>query len=85
VQAAVLSNAAFASYFTAGVPNSPQGVMALEVASVAQQATALYLGQGVTDPATLATDVGNGLVANYHFPLTQTACETAAQAYFAHF
>ena len=85
VQTAVLSNAAFASYFSAGVPNSPQGVMALEVASVAQQATALYLGQGVTDPATLATDVGNGLVANYHFPLTQTACETAAQAYFAHF
>ena len=86
VQTAVLSNAAFSSFFSApGVPNSPQGVMALEVASVAQQATALYLGQGVTDPATLATDVGNGLVANYHFPLTQTACETAAQAYFAHF
>ena len=86
VQTAVLSNAAFSSFFSApGVPNSPQGVMALEVASVAQQATALYLGQGVTDPVTLATDVGNGLVANYHFPLTQTACETAAQAYFAHF
>ena len=86
VQAAVLSNAAFSGFFSApGVPNSPQGVMALEVASVAQQATALYLGQGVTDPTTLATDVGNGLVANYHFPLTQTACETAAQAYFAHF
>jgi hypothetical protein len=86
VQAAVLSNAAFSAYFSApGVPNSPQGVMALEVASVASQATALYLGQGVTDPATLAGDVGNGVIANYHFPLTQTACETAAQAYFAHF
>jgi len=86
VQTAVLSNAAFSGFFSApGVPNSPQGVMALEVASVAAQATALYLGQGVTDPATLAADVGNGLVANYHFPLTQTACETAAQAYFAHF
>ena len=86
VQTAVLSNATFSAFFSApGVPNSPQGVMALEVASVAQQATALYLGQGVTDPTTLATDVGNGIVANYHFPLTQTACETAAQAYFAHF
>ncbi len=86
VQTAVLSNATFSGFFSApGVPNSPQGVMALEVASVASQATALYLGQGVTDPATLAADVGNGLVANYHFPLTQTACETAAQAYFAHF
>ncbi|MFL6680548.1 MAG: alpha/beta hydrolase family protein, partial [Burkholderiaceae bacterium] len=86
VQAAVLSNAAFAGFFSApGVPNSAQGVMALEVAGVASQATALYLGEGVTDPATLATDVGNGIVANYHFPLTQTACETAAQAYFANF
>jgi len=86
VQTAVLSNAAFAGFFSApGVPNSAQGVMALEVASVASQATALYLGEGVTDPATLATDVGNGIVANYHFPLTQTACETAAQAYFANF
>jgi len=86
VQAAVLANAAFSGFFSApGVPNSPQGVMALEVASVASQATALYLGQGVTDPATLAGDVGNGLVANYHFPLTQTACETAAQNFFSHF
>ena len=86
VQAAVLSNATFAPFFSApGVPNSPQGVMALEVASVASQATALFLGQGVTDPTTLATDVGNGIVANYHFPLTQAACETAAQAFFAHF
>ena len=86
VQTAVLANAAFSSYFTpSGVPNSPQGVMALEIASVASQATALYLGQGVTDPATLASDVGNGLVANYHFPLTQTACETAAQAFFGQF
>jgi len=86
VQTAVLSNAAFSGFFSApGVPNSTQGVMALEVASVASQATALFLGQGVTDPATLATDVGNGIVANYHFPLTQTACETAAQAYFARF
>lgn len=86
VQAAVLADAAFSGFFSApGVPNSPQGVMALEVASVASQATALYLGQGVTDPTTLAGDVGNGLVANYHFPLTQTACETAAQTFFSHF
>jgi len=86
VQAAVVSNAAFASYFGApGVPNSPQGVMVLGLASVASQAIALFLGEGVTDPTTLATDVGNGVVANYHFPLTQTACETAAQAYFANF
>ena len=86
VQTAVLSNATFAAYFSApGVPNSPQGVMALEVASVASQATALYLGEGVTDPVALAGDVGNGIIANYHFPLTQTACETAAQSFFSHF
>jgi hypothetical protein len=86
VQAAVATNAAFASYFSApGVPNSPQGVMVLGLASVASQATTLYLGQGVTDPTTLATDIGNAVVAEYHFPLTQTACETAAQAFFAHF
>ncbi len=86
VQAAIVTNAAFTSYFSSpGVPNSPQGVMVLGVASVASQAMALYLGQGVTDPAALATDVGNAVIAYYHFPLTQTACETAAQAYFAHF
>ena len=86
VTAAVVSNAAFSGFFsTPGVPNSPQGVMVLEVASVASQAMTLYLGEGVTDPTTLATDVGNAIVSYYHFPLTQTACETAAQAYFAHF
>lgn len=86
VQAAIVTNAAFTSYFSApGVPNSPQGVMVLGLASVASQATALYLGQGVTDPTILAGDVGNAVIAYYHFPLTQTACETAAQAYFAHF
>jgi len=46
----VLSNAAFAGFFSApGVPNSAQGVMALEVASVASQATALYLGDNIDD------------------------------------
>ncbi len=86
VQAAVLAYAGFSSFFSApGVPNSPQGVMALEYASVAAQATTLYLTQGVTDPTTLATDVGNGIIANYHFPLTQTACEVAAKAFFANF
>jgi hypothetical protein len=86
VQTAILSNPTFAQYFSApGVPNSPQGVMALGIASVADQATVLFLGEGVTDPAELAADVGNGIVANYHFPLTQTACETAAQGFFAQF
>ncbi|HEX7638578.1 MAG TPA: prolyl oligopeptidase family serine peptidase [Burkholderiaceae bacterium] len=86
VQTAVVGNAAFSSFFSApGVPNSPQGVMVLGLASVASQATTLYLGQNVTSAATLATDIGNAVVAEYHFPLTQTACETAAQAYFAHF
>lgn len=86
VQTAVVTNAAFSSYFSApGVPNSPQGVMVLGLASVASQAMALYLGQGVTDPTALAGDVGNALFGYYHFPLTQTACETAAQAYFANF
>jgi hypothetical protein len=86
VQGAVVTNAAFTTFFSApGVPNSPQGVMVLELASVASQAVAIYLGQGVTDPTTLATDVGNAVIAEYHFPLTQTACETAAQAYFANF
>ena len=86
VQTAVVGNAAFSSFFSApGVPNSPQGVMVLGLASVASQATTLYLGQGVTSPTELATDIGNAVVAEYHFPLTQTACETAAQAFFAHF
>ena len=86
VQTAVVTHAAFAAFFSSpGVPNSPQGVMVLGLASVASQAVATYLGQGVTDPATLASDVGNAVIAYYHFPLTQTACETAAQAYFAHF
>ena len=86
VQAAIVTDAAFAGYFsTPGVPNSPQGVMVLGLASVASQAIATYLGEGVTDPTILATDVGNAVIAYYHFPLTQTACETAAQAYFANF
>ncbi len=86
VEAAIVTNAAFSSYFSSpGVPNSPQGVMILGIASVASQTVATLLGQGVTDPSTLATDVGFEVLANYHFPLTQTACETAAQAYFAHF
>ena len=86
VQAAIVTNAAFGAFFSApGVPNSPQGVMVLGLASVASQATATYLGQGVTSPATLGSDVGSALLAYYHFPLTQSACETAAQAFFAHF
>lgn len=86
VQTAVIGNAAFSSYFSSpGVPNSPQGVMVLGLASVASQAVATYLAQGVTSPAVMATDVGNAVMYYYHFPLTQSACEVAAQAFFAHF
>jgi hypothetical protein len=86
VQTAIVTNAAFSSYFsTPGVPNSPQGVMVLGIAAVASQAVATYLAQGVTSPATLATNVGNAILAYYHFPLTQSSCEVAAQAFFAHF
>jgi hypothetical protein len=77
---------AFASNFTAsGVPNSPQGVQIAGAAGVAAQAMALYLSQGVTNPVTMATDVGNAIVAYYHFPLTQLSCEVAAQGFFAQF
>ena len=86
VQAAIATNAAFSSFFSApGVPNSPQGIMALGIASVASQAVSTYLAQGVTSPATMATNVGNAIIAYYHFPLAQTACEAAAQTYFAQF
>lgn len=80
LQAAIVG--AYSSYFTAGVPNSAQGVQIAGAAGVAAQALALYLSQGVTDPATLGGDVGNAIVAYYHFPLTQLSCEVAAQAFF---
>lgn len=86
VQAAVAGYPAFGTYFAApGVPNGPQGVMVLGLAGVASQAVATFLAQGVTSPTEMGTDVGNAVLAYYHFPLTQTACETAAQAFFAHF
>ena len=84
VQTAVASYAPFASFFSApGVPNSAQGVMVMGMAGAAGQAVAYYIAQGVTSPQTMGTDVGNAIIANYHFPLTQSACEVAAQAFFA--
>jgi dienelactone hydrolase len=86
VQVAVASYPAFAGYFAApGVPNSPQGVSVLAYASVASQAVATFLAQGVTSPTVMAGDVGEALISYYHFPLTQSACEVAAQGFFAHF
>ncbi|MET3105584.1 poly(3-hydroxybutyrate) depolymerase [Oxalobacteraceae bacterium GrIS 2.11] len=86
VQIAVASYPAFSAFFSApGVPNSPQGVSVLGYASVASQAVATYLAQGVTSPTVMATDVGQAIIAYYHFPLTQSSCEVAAQAFFAHF
>lgn len=86
VQHAIIANGAFKSFFDAsGAPNSPQGVMVLGMAGVAAQAVSSYLAQGGTSPTDLAATVGGALMENYHFPLTQTACEVAAQAYFAGF
>jgi len=84
VQTAVASYAPFAGFFSApGVPNGAQGIMVLGLAGVAGQAVAYYIGQGVTSPVAMGADVGNAIIANYHFPLTQSACEVAAQAFFA--
>jgi hypothetical protein len=85
VQTAVVTNAAFSAYFTSGVPNSPQGVWIATIAGVAAQAVATFMAQGVTDPATMGADVGNAVVAYYHYPSTQIACEVAAQAFFKNF
>ncbi len=86
VYTAILANAAFAPYFTAGVANSPQGVLVQGLAGVASQAIPYYMAQGVTTVAqagTMGTDVGFAITANYHFPFTQIACEVAARAFFA--
>jgi len=84
VQTAVAAYPAFSTFFAApGKPNSAQGVMVLGLAGVAGQAVAYYIGQGVTSPVAMGADVGNAIIANYHFPLTQSACEVAAQAFFA--
>ena len=84
LQAAIAGS--YPSLFTsAGLPNSPQGVMIAGVAGVAAQALTTYLAQGVTSPATMGADVGNAIVAYYHFPLTQLSCEVAAQAFFKTF
>ncbi len=73
----------FAVYFTNGVPNSPWGVEVAGLAGVAAQAVATYYAQGVTSPATMGQDVTFAILAYFHFPITQTACEVAARAYFA--
>ncbi|MBA5639195.1 alpha/beta hydrolase [Duganella sp. LX20W] len=76
---------AVASYFSATPAGSAQGAMALGLASVAAQAVDYFRAQGVTRADELATHVGEAIMANYHYPLVQTACEVAAQAYFAGF
>jgi hypothetical protein len=83
VQGAIVTNGAFGSFFAApGIPNGPQGVMVMGIAGVAGQAVTAYIAKGDT-PATIGPDIGNAIIAYYHFPLTQSACEVAAQAFFA--
>jgi hypothetical protein len=85
VNAAIVSNAAFSGYFTSGQPNSPQGVMLVGIAGVAAAAAATDRTNAVASPVQVANDVGAAVIGDYHFPLTQVACESAAQAYFAGF
>ena len=83
VQSAVLAYPAFAAFFTNGVPNSPQGLMATGLASVAAQVVAADLAAKVTSPSQIANDMVLGVLSNYHYPLTQLSCEAAAQKFFA--
>lgn len=86
VRRAVTAAPAFAAYFTAqGKPNAPQGVMALAIAGAAGKAATEAASQGVSSPALIASAVGSAVIASYHYPNTQLACETAATAYFARF
>jgi hypothetical protein len=86
VSAAVLAYAPFAAKLgPADSKPTPQGAMVLGLASVAAQASTYYLGQGVNTPEQLGQSVGVAIMVNYHFPLTQAACEVAAQSYFASF
>lgn len=92
VRLAVVTAPAFAAYFAAdGQPNAPQGVMAQAIAGTAGKAAegvAAAAGQGGTgqvSPAAVASAVGSAVIAAYHYPNTQLACETAARAYFARF
>ena len=81
VQNAVLTNSAFAAFFTNGVPNSPQGIMVAGLASVASQTVTADLN--ASTPSKIPGDVLFAVVSNYHYPLTQLSCEVAAQSYFA--
>ncbi|MBA5607113.1 prolyl oligopeptidase family serine peptidase [Duganella sp. FT3S] len=76
--------AAVAAYFPATAPG-PQRAMALGLASVAAQAVDYFRARGVTGAEALASQVGQAIMANYHYPLVQSACEVAAQSYFARF
>lgn len=86
IRQAIISAPGFSRYLSAdGKPNAPQGVMVLAVAGVAGKAATAAAAQGVTSPGALASEVGSAVIANYHYPNTQLACETAAQAYFGKF
>jgi len=43
------------------------------------------LSAGVTNPVTIAGDVGTGVVGTYHGQLVQPACAVAAAGFFARF
>lgn len=79
----------FAAYFTAGLPNSPQGVEVLGLASVAQGAILYYMTQATpplttaAQAATMGNDVAFAVTANFHFPFTQLSCTVAAKGFFA--
>lgn len=84
VKAAIIGNAAFAAYFTSGAPNSPQGWMTLGLANVAAQTVKADLTSSATTPVSqIAGDVGFAVTLNYHYPLAQIACKSAARQYFA--
>jgi dienelactone hydrolase len=83
VTAAVVTQ--FPSYFTGTTPNSPQGILVAAVAAVAAQAVGADFTAGVTSPTTVASDVGNAIVLNYHGGLVPPACSVAARAFFAKF
>jgi hypothetical protein len=82
---AVVSNTAFAPYFTGGVPNSPQGVLVAGVANVAAQAAGLEFTAGVRDPAAVGAYVGDAINKYYHFPVVQSSCLTAVGGFFLGF
>lgn len=86
IRQAIVTAAAFSGHFTAeGKPNAPQGVMVLAIAGAAGKAATAAASQGASSPAAIASAVGNAVIASYHYPNTQLACETAASAYFSRF